>query len=86
MSYPLCYTNRIIKMNKELTVETGKPQNVVYTDRIQNIAAAVESDSLRDAGRLFRALQHANNMGTTEADFAELERKYYEKHGYPYEG
>jgi hypothetical protein len=63
-----------------------KEQNVVYTDRAQNIAAAVESDSLRDAERLFRRLQHANSMGTTESDFDELERKYYEKHGYPYEG
>ena len=27
-------------------VKSGKPQNVVYTDRTQNIAAAVESDSL----------------------------------------
>ena len=64
-------------------VKSGKPQNVVYTDRVQNMAAAVESDSLRDAEGLFRALQHANNMGTTEADFVELESKYYEKHGYP---
>ena len=64
-------------------VKAGKPQNVVYTDKVQNMAAAVESDSLRDAERLFRRLQHANNMGTTESDFAELEEKYYAKHGYP---
>jgi len=64
-------------------VKAGKPQNVVYTDKTQNMAAAVESDSLRDAEGLFRALQHANNMGTGEADYAELERKYYERHGYP---
>lgn len=64
-------------------VKAGKPQNVVYTDKTQNMAAAVESDSLRDAEGLFRALQHANNMGTGEADYAELERKYYKRHGHP---
>ena len=64
-------------------VKAGKPQNVVYTDKAQNMAAAVESDSLPNAEVLFRALQHANNMGTGDSDFAELERKYYERHGYP---
>ena len=65
-------------------VKSGKPQNVVYTDRTQNIAAAVESDSLRDAERLFRALQHANARGTTESLYAELERRWEIKHQTPF--
>ncbi len=70
-------------MKNQLLYKAGKAQNVVYTDKKQNMAAAIESDSLRDAERLFRRLQHANNMGTGESDFAELEEKYYKKHGYP---
>jgi len=66
-------------------VKNGKPQNVVVTSRKMNMAAALAGAvSLRDAEQYFRRLQHANNMGTTEADYAELERKFYTEHGYPY--
>ena len=65
-------------------VKAGKPQNVVPTSRKMNMAAALAGAvTLRDAQRFFRMLQHANNMGTTEADYAELERKFYAEHGYP---
>lgn len=59
----------------------GKPQNVVPTNEAQNIAAAVECDTLRDAELLFRALQHANDRGTTESLYAELERRWEIHHG-----
>ena len=70
-------------MNKQETftglVKAGVPQNVVPTSRKANIAAAVaDSATLQDAEVLFRRLQHANNMGTTMADFDELERKFGE--------
>ena len=66
-------------------VKAGKAQNVVHTSRKMNMAAALAGAvSLRDAEQYFRRLQHANNMGTTEADYAELERKFYAEHGYPY--
>ena len=42
------------------------------TTRKQNLAAAKASDNLYNACQLFRALQYANDMGTTEADFKEL--------------
>ena len=42
------------------------------TTRKQNLAAAKVCDNHYNACQLFRALQHANDMGTTEADFDEL--------------
>lgn len=64
-----------------LLYKGGKPQNVVTTTRKQNMAAAVLCDTLRDAEVLFRALQHANDMGTTEADYSELHRAWVDKIG-----
>ena len=46
------------------------------TTRQQNLAAAKVSDNHYDACQLFRALQHANDMGTTEADFEELSEHF----------
>lgn len=42
------------------------------TTRKQNLAAAKACDDHYTACQLFRALQYANDMGTTEADFEEL--------------
>ena len=54
-------------------VKTGKKQNVVPTNREQNMAAAKCCESLEEAQSLFRALQHANDMGTGGPDFDELD-------------
>ena len=59
----------------------NKKQNVVATNEAQNLAAAAECDTLRDAEVLFRALQHANDRGTTETHYAELERRWEVHHG-----
>ena len=56
--------------------KNGKKQNVVPTNEAQNMAAAVECDTLRDAEVVFRALQHANDRGTTASLYAELERRW----------
>lgn len=56
-------------------------QNTVKTSTEMNIAAAVLNDTLRDAEVHFRALQHANGRGTTENQYAELERAWIEKVG-----
>ena len=61
--------------------KNGKKQNVVPTNEAQNMAAAVECDTLRDVEVLFRALQHANNMGTTGDDYSELHRAWVDKVG-----
>ena len=61
--------------------KNGKKQNVVPTNEGQNMAAAIECDTLREAEVLFRALQHANDRGTTESLYAELERRWEIKHG-----
>jgi hypothetical protein len=45
------------------------------------MAAAVLCDTLRDAEVLFRALQHANDMGTGEDDFDELAEHFINKQG-----
>ena len=60
----LCY---IIPM-----IKNGKEQNAVPTSREQNLACAKLELSYPMACLLFRRLQWANNMGTTEADFDEL--------------
>lgn len=50
--------------------------NVIPTNEAQNMAAALECDTNRDAELLFRALQHANDRGTTSTHYAELERRW----------
>jgi len=67
-----------------LLYKSGKPQNVVPTNEAQNMAAAVECDTLRDAEVLFRRLQHANDRGTTGAHYAELERRWEIKQQTPF--
>ena len=79
MSHPIWYTRRMKNMTKN-----GKQQNVVPTNEGQNMAAALECDTLRDAEVLFRALQHANDRGTTESLYAELERRWEIKHQTPF--
>ena len=64
--------------------KNGKKQNVVPTNEAQNMAAAVECDTLRDAEVLFRALQHANDRGTTASLYAELERRWEIKQQTPF--
>ena len=51
------------------------------TNEAQNMAAALECDTNRDAEVLFRALQHANDRGTTAKHYAELERMWIDKVG-----
>jgi len=46
-----------------------------------NLAAAILCDTNRDAEVLFRALQHANDRGTTAKHYAELERMWIDKVG-----
>ena len=46
-----------------------------------NIAAAVLNDTLRDAEVHFRALQHANDRGTTVSQYTDLERAWIDKVG-----
>ena len=65
-------------------MKNNKKQNVVPTNEAQNMAAAVECNTLRDAEVLFRALQHANDMGTTESQYAELERRWEVKQQTPF--
>ena len=57
-------------------IKAGKKQNVVPTNREQNMAAAKCCETLSDAQGLFRALQHANNMGTHAGHFEELEKHF----------
>ena len=64
--------------------KNGKKQNVVPTNEGQNMAAALECDTLRDAEVLFRALQHANDRGTTNSLYAELERRWEIKQQTPF--
>jgi len=51
------------------------------TTRKQNLAAAKVCGDHYAACSLFRALQHANGMGTTEADFDELAEHFINKQG-----
>ena len=62
-------------------VKNGKKQNVVHTNRRQNLAAAKECETFNNAVSLFRALQHANDMGTSWPDFDELEEHFINKQG-----
>ena len=62
-------------------IKNGKKQNVVPTTRKQNLAAAKACDDHYTACGLFRALQHANDMGTGEDDFDELAEHFINKQG-----
>ena len=62
-------------------IKNGKKQNVVSTDRKQNMAAAKVCETYNEAIGLFRALQHANDMGTGEDDFDELAEHFINKQG-----
>ena len=68
-------------MKRQLIFKGGKPQNVVQTTRKQNFAAAKSCETYNEAVSLFRALQHANNMGTVGNDFDELEEHFINKMG-----
>lgn len=57
-------------------VKTGRKQNVIPTNREQNMAAAKVCDTLNKAYDLFRALQWANDMGTIMPDFDELKAHF----------
>ena len=61
--------------------KSGKWQNVIPTTRKQNLGAAKVCETYNEAVSLFRALQHANNMGTGEPDFHELEQHFINKQG-----
>jgi hypothetical protein len=70
-------------------IKNGKKQNVVSTTRKQNLAAAETCDTYSEAVSLFRALQHANGMGTHGGDFDILETYFINKQGvsdYVYNG
>tara|TARA_Y100000310_G_scaffold269670_1_gene283020 strand:- start:2134 stop:2427 length:294 start_codon:yes stop_codon:yes gene_type:complete len=70
-------------------IKNGKKQNVVPTTRKQNLGAAMTCETYNEAVLLFRRLQYANNMGTGENDFFELEQHFINKQGvsdYVYNG
>ena len=69
---------------KKIMTKNGKKQNVVPTNEAQNMAAALECDTNRDAEVLFRQLQHANARGTTAKHYAELERRWEIKQQTPF--
>jgi len=60
---------------------TKKIKNQVATTTEMNLAAAVLCDTLRDAEVHFRALQHANDRGTTVSQYTDLERMWIDKVG-----
>ena len=62
-------------------MKNGKRQNVVATTWEQNMGAAKTCKTFNQAVSLFRALQYANDMGTGEDHFDELEEYYIEKQG-----
>ena len=57
-------------------IKNGKKQNVVPTSREQNLACAKLELSYPMACLLFKRLQWANNMGTGEDDYDELEQHF----------
>ena len=75
MSHPMCYTitSKMIK--------NGKEQNVVPTSKEQNMACAKLESGYHMACLLFKRLQWANNMGTGEDDYNELEEHFINKQG-----
>ena len=64
--------------------KNGKTQNAVPTSREQNLACAKLELSYPMACLLFKRLQWANNMGTGEDDYDELEEHFNRKE-YPFE-
>ena len=61
---------------------TGKYRlNVIGTTREMNLAAAQCCKTFNKAVMKFRALQYANNMGTSWPDFDVLEEYFIEKQG-----
>ena len=62
-------------------IKNGKEQNVVPTSREQNLACAKLELSYPMACLLFKRLQWANNMGTGEDDYNELEQHFINKQG-----
>lgn len=62
-------------------IKNRRKQNVVATTRKQNLAAAKVCETYNEAVSLFRALQHANDMGTGETDFDELAQEFIAKQG-----
>tara|TARA_Y100000310_G_scaffold312661_1_gene360191 strand:- start:2286 stop:2546 length:261 start_codon:yes stop_codon:yes gene_type:complete len=62
-------------------IKNGKKQNVVSTTWEQNMGAAKTCETFNEAVSLFRALQYANNMGTHEGHFDELETHFINKQG-----
>jgi hypothetical protein len=64
-----------------MIMKNKKNQNAVKTTTEMNIAAAVLNDTLRDAEVHLRALQHANDRGTTESQYGDLHRAWVEKVG-----
>ena len=64
-----------------LMIKNGKKQNVVPTTSEQNMAAAKVCETYNEAVSLFRALQHANNMGTHGDHFDQLEEHFIAKQG-----
>jgi len=75
MSHPPCYTitSKMIKNKKE--------QNVVSTTRKQNLAAVKTCETFNEAIQLFRALEWANDRGTSGWVFEELEEYFINKQG-----
>ena len=62
-------------------IKNGKEQNVIPTTAKQNLAAAKVCETYNEAIQLFRALQHANDMGTYGGHFDELEEHFINKQG-----
>ena len=62
-------------------MKKNKIQNVVPTSREQNLACAKLELSYPMACLLFKRLQWANNMGTGEDDYNELEEHFVNKQG-----
>ena len=58
------------------TVKTGRKQNVIPTNREQNMAAAKVCDTFKEACLLFKSLQWANNMSATMTDSDELKAHF----------
>ena len=65
----------------QMKKKNGKWQNVVPTTWEQNMAAAKTCETHNEAVGLFRALQHANDMGTHGGHFDELAEHFVNKQG-----
>jgi hypothetical protein len=89
-NFPGISLDFVVKMGYIIPmIKNGKKQNVVSTTRKQNLAAAKACDTYNEAVSLFRALQHANDMGTHGGDFDEFEEHFINKQGlsdYVYNG